>query len=128
MKNKVFVILAIGTISYLAIVGAVLMLYQADPADLQWQERETYNARQIGQLDLGMSKDSVIRILGSPDINEAKASPKGDMQVLFYRTHHVTSDGITTKDECTPLVFRDNELIAWGNDSYRDYQDNQRRE
>ena len=128
MKNKVFVILAIGAVSYLAIVGAVLMLYQADPADLQWQERETYNARQIGQLDLGMSEDSVIRILGSPDINEAKASPKGDMQVLFYRTHHVTSDGITTKDECTPLVFRDNELIAWGNDSYRDYQDNQRRE
>ena len=128
MKNKVFVILAIGAVSYLAIVGAVLMLYQADPADLQWQERETYNARHIGQLDLGMSKDSVIRILGSPDINEAKASPKGDMQVLFYRTHHVTSDGITTKDECTPLVFKDNELIAWGNDSYRDYQDNQRRE
>jgi len=128
MKHKVFVILAIGAISYLAIIGAVLMLYQADPADLQWQERETYNARQIGQLDLGMSKDSVIRILGSPDITEAKASPKGNMQVLFYRTHHLTSDGITTKDECTPLVFRDNELIAWGNDSYRDYQANQRRE
>lgn len=104
------------------------MLYQADPADLQWQERETYNARQIGQFDLGMSKDSVIRILGSPDINEAKASSEGDMQVLFYRTHHVTSDGITTKDECTPLVFRDNKLIAWGNDSYRDYQNYQRRE
>lgn len=66
MKNKVFVILAIGAVSYLAIVGLVLMLYQADPADLKWQERETYNARQIGQLDLGMSKDSVIRILGSP--------------------------------------------------------------
>lgn len=128
MKNKVFVILAIGAASYLAVVAAVLMLYQADPADLQWQERETYNARQIGQLDLGMSKDSVIRVLGSPDINEAKASPEGDMQVLFYRTHHITSDGITTKDECTPLVFRDNELIAWGNDSYRDYQAHQRRE
>ncbi|AAV81699.1 DUF3192 domain-containing protein [Idiomarina loihiensis] len=128
MKNKVFVILAIGAVSYLAIVGAVLMLYQADPADLQWQERETYNARQIGQFDLGMSKDSVIRVLGSPDITEAKASSEGDMQVLFYRTHHVTSDGITTKDECTPLVFRDNKLIAWGNDSYRDYQNYQRRE
>jgi len=128
MKNKVFVILAIGAISYLAIVGAVLMLYQADPDDLQWQERETYNARKIGQLDLGMSKDSVIRILGSPDINEAKASPEGDMQVLFYRTHHVTSDGITTKDECAPLVFRDSKLVAWGSDSYRDYQSYQRRE
>ena len=37
MKNKVFVILAIGAISYLAIVGLVLMLYQADPADLKWR-------------------------------------------------------------------------------------------
>lgn len=120
--RKVVILLASGIISYLAIVGLVLSLYEADPADMKWQERETYNARQIGQLEFGMSKDDVIRMLGSPDINEAKETASGNYQVLFYRTHHVTSDGITTKDECTPLLFQNNKLSAWGTDAYKDYQ------
>lgn len=121
--RKVVLLLIAGIVSYLAIVGLVLSLYQADPADMKWQERETYNAKQIGQLEFGMSKDDVIRMLGSPDINEAKETSGGAHQVLFYRTHHVTSDGITTKDECTPLLFKDNQLIAWGSDAYEDYQE-----
>ncbi|RUO77308.1 DUF3192 domain-containing protein [Idiomarina seosinensis] len=121
--RKVVLLLITGILSYLAIVGLVLSLYEADPADMKWQERETYNAKQIGQLEFGMSKDDVIRMLGSPDINEAKETSTGAHQVLFYRTHHVTSDGITTKDECTPLLFNDNQLIAWGSDAYEDYQE-----
>ncbi|MGM0480619.1 MAG: DUF3192 domain-containing protein [Pseudomonadota bacterium] len=120
--RKIALILIAGVMSYVAIVGLVLSLYQADPADMKWEERETYNAKQIGQLEFGMSKDAVIRELGSPDINEAKETESGAHQVLFYRTHHVTSDGITSKDECTPLLFRDNQLVAWGNDAYEDYQ------
>ncbi|AVJ55655.1 hypothetical protein C5610_04620 [Idiomarina sp. OT37-5b] len=121
--RKIVLLLVGGTLSYLAVVALVHVLYEADPADMKWQERETYNAKQIGQLEFGMSKDDVIRMLGSPDINEAKETSAGAHQVLFYRTHHVTSDGITTKDECTPLLFRDNQLIAWGGDAYQDYQE-----
>lgn len=120
--RKVVILLIAGIVSYLAIVGLVLSLYEADPADMKWQERETYNARQIGQLEFGMSKDDVIRMLGSPDINEAKETSSGNYQVLFYRTHHVTSDGITSKDECTPLLFENNQLRAWGSDAYENYQ------
>ena len=121
--RKIVLLIAGGIFAYLAVVGLVLFFYQADPADMKWQERETYNAKQIGQLEFGMSKDDVIRMLGSPDINEAKETSNGAHQVLFYRTHHVTSDGITTKDECTPLLVRDNELVGWGNDAYQDYQE-----
>jgi len=27
-------------------------------------------------------------------------------------------DGITTKDECTPLVFRNGNLVGWGDSAY----------
>ena len=121
--RRLVVLMVGGILSYLAVVCLVLFLYEADPADMKWQERETYNAKQIGQLEFSMSKDDVIRMLGSPDISEAKETQSGAHQVLFYRTHHVTSDGITTKDECTPLLFRNNELVGWGNDAYQDYQE-----
>jgi hypothetical protein len=38
-------------------------------------------------------------------------------QVLYYRTHRTHSDGETTKDETTPLVFKDSALIGWGMDA-----------
>ncbi|RUO80546.1 hypothetical protein CWI84_05670 [Idiomarina tyrosinivorans] len=121
MNLKVIKILVIGFVLYGAFAAVVLSLYEANPDDMQWQERETFNAKQIGKLNLGMTKDALIRLLGSPDITEAKETPQGNVQVLFYRTHHVTSDGVTTKDECTALLFRDNELIAWGDSAYKDY-------
>ena len=40
-------------------------------------------------------------------------------EVLFFRTHRTHSDGETTKDECTPLVFRDGVLIGFGDKAYR---------
>jgi hypothetical protein len=39
---------------------------------------------------------------------------------LFYRTQRKHSDGETTRDETTPLVFRDNRLIGWGDGVYND--------
>ena len=123
--RKLALVFVVGIVGYIAILGLVKVFYQADPADMKWQERETYNAMQIGQLELGKSKDQVIRMLGSPDINEAKKTDQGDLHVLFYRTHHVTSDGITTKDECTALLFANNKLTAWGSGAYDSYKGTQ---
>jgi hypothetical protein len=39
--------------------------------------------------------------------------------VLFYRTHRRDGDGVTTKDECTPLVFKNGLLIGWGDAAYQ---------
>lgn len=41
--------------------------------------------------------------------------------ILRYRTHHRHSDGETTRDETTPLVFVDGTLAAWGEASLVDY-------
>ncbi|KFZ31692.1 membrane protein [Pseudidiomarina salinarum] len=121
--SKMFKIVIIGFAIYLAAAAVILHYYQADPENMNWQERETFNLKQIGRLDLGIPKGDVIRLLGSPDISEAKATGDGEeLLVLFYRTHHVKSDGITTRDECTPLLFKNDQLIAWGADAYSDYQ------
>jgi len=122
MNTKVIKIIVIGFLVYVGFAIAILQLYQADPESMNWQERETFNQKQIGTLDLGTGKDEIIRLLGSPDISEAKATDDGEIQILFYRTHHVKSDGITTRDECTPLLFKDDQLIAWGEDAYSDYR------
>jgi hypothetical protein len=42
---------------------------------------------------------------------------------MFYRTQHRQADGITTEDECTALLFENNELIAWGDSAYQSYVD-----
>lgn len=120
--SKMLKIVIIGFAVYFAATAIVLQLYQADPENMSWQERETFNLKQIGRLNLGTPRDDVIRLLGSPDISEAKVTDSGEILILFYRTHHVKSDGITTRDECTPLLFKDNKLIAWGADAYSEYQ------
>jgi len=33
---------------------------------------------------------------------------------LFYRTRRTEADGETSRDETTPLVFKNNELVGWG--------------
>lgn len=123
MNSKLVKVIVIGFLIYAGLAATILHFYQGDTESMNWQERETFNLKQIGQLDLGVMKDDVIRLLGSPDISEAKMTDDGHVQVLFYRTHHVTSDGITTRDECTPLLFRDNTLVAWGENAYGEYQD-----
>ncbi|CUA83001.1 MULTISPECIES: DUF3192 domain-containing protein [Pseudidiomarina] len=120
--SKMLKVIIIGFAVYVAAAALVLHFYQADPENMSWQERETFNLKQIGRLDLGADKGDVIRLLGSPDISEAKATDNGEVLILFYRTHHVKSDGITTRDECTPLLFKDDKLIAWGADAYSEYQ------
>ena len=41
---------------------------------------------------------------------------------MFFRTQHVRADGLTTQDECTPLLFENDKLIAWGEGAYLSYQ------
>lgn len=120
--SKALKITGFGFILYLIIAGAVLHFYTANPETMTWQEREVFNRKFIGRLELSQDKDMVMRLLGPPDISEAHTdSENGDLLILFYRTQHVRSDGVTTRDETTPLLFRDNQLFAWGEQAYERY-------
>ncbi|MCE9787265.1 DUF3192 domain-containing protein [Shewanella chilikensis] len=83
-----------------------------------WQLQQQQNQQQLAKLTLGMDQQQVQHLMGQADFNEAFLSNEQQVQVLFYRTRHRHSDGKTTKDECTPLVFRDQQLIGWGDKAY----------
>ena len=110
-----------GFALYAIFVYSVVSFFPDRPEDMDWQDREQYNKVQIANLSLGTSKEEILALLGSPDITEAKQTREGMMQVMFYRTQHMKSDGITTQNECTPLLFEDDILVAWGDGVYLNF-------
>ena len=67
------------------------------------------NRSQLDKLSVGMSTDQVRRAMGKP----YKSEFLGSRQVWYYITEW-QSDGQTTMDEMTPLVFENNVLLGWG--------------
>lgn len=123
MDKKVVKFVGIGFAAYAVFAASVLTFYEDDPDQMSWQDRQAYNQKFINELsiDAPISKDHVLQSLGSPDITEAKTISEQNYQVMFYRTHHKESDGITTKDECTPFLFKNGELVAWGEGAYEQF-------
>lgn len=86
--------------------------------EADWRQTQKANRSYINQLTTGTSLVQVMQDLGAPDFTEAFQQGDSSVQVLFYRTHHRRSDGMTTKDECTPLVFSNGRLSGWGEKAY----------
>ncbi|MDD3763490.1 MAG: DUF3192 domain-containing protein [Nevskiales bacterium] len=76
--------------------------------------KEARNRDIISGLALGISAEAVRDRLGEPDFSEAWMEDGHEVRVLRYRTHRTHSDGDTTRDETTPLVFRDGKLEGIG--------------
>ncbi|MEP0356605.1 MAG: DUF3192 domain-containing protein [Paraglaciecola sp.] len=123
MNKKIVNRIVIGVFLYGIFVVAVINLYPDKPENMGWEDREEYNKVQISKLELGLQKQAILDLLGSPDITEAKRNSNKELQVMFYRTQHMQADGVTTQDECTPLLFENNELIAWGDNAYQSFID-----
>lgn len=106
MNKKVITrtLLALGV--YGIFVVLVVLFYDDSPDKMVWEDREAYNRQFIAKLQLEQfTFEQAITELGSPDITEARKVADDKFQVMFYRTQHVKSDGITTQDECTFLLF-----------------------
>lgn len=121
MNGKVLKLILLGAVAYALFVFLVMSFYPDKPENMDWQDREEYNKVQITKLSLGATREEVLALLGSPDITEAKMESGTTIQVMFYRTQHVRADGLTTQDECTPLLFENERLIAWGEGAYQSY-------
>ncbi|WP_439101374.1 DUF3192 domain-containing protein [Congregibacter sp.] len=87
-----------------------------------WRDDQSDNRAMISKLEIGTSRNSVVDSLGTPADSEAFTHDGEELRVLFYRTQRKHSDGETTRDETTPLVFKNNQLIGWGDSVYRDYR------
>lgn len=68
----------------------------------------------LNELDLGRALASIDAELGVPDFTDSFMRNGEAIRVLYDRTHHSDSDGKTTRDESTPLVFIDDQLVGWG--------------
>ncbi|MBR9726773.1 DUF3192 domain-containing protein [Shewanella intestini] len=114
MNNKAPIVIGSVFVGYLIFVAITMTLHTPTPDDQGWEDRQQYNQQKIAELTLGLSLKQVSTLLGSADFVEAKNTATGAFQLRYYRTHHIASDNKTTKDECTPLLFNNQKLIAWG--------------
>ncbi|MGB0948378.1 MULTISPECIES: DUF3192 domain-containing protein [Pseudoalteromonas] len=125
MLKKFIRYLILGLGLYALIATLVIAFYKDDPQAMIWQDRESFNKRYIEKLSLDSQTtlNTVLDYLGSPDLTFAKRDNEQVLQIIFYRTQHITSDGITTMDECTGLLFKNGQLILWGPSAYSKYQE-----
>ncbi len=109
---------------YPLLTWLVLNFYPDDPARMQWNDREAFNRKYIAQLlqHPTTERQQVINRLGGPDITEAVKLQNDIYQLMYYRTKRAISDGITTKDECSPLLFKNQRLIAVEAEAISRYQ------
>ncbi|WJG10416.1 DUF3192 domain-containing protein [Aliiglaciecola sp. LCG003] len=121
MNSKVVKRIGLGVLLYISFVVVLVIYNPDDTSKMGWEDRQEFNTVQIAKLEMGTPRDAILELMGPPDISEAKKMDDGYVQVLFYRTQHKQSDGITTQDECTPLLFEDNTLVAWGDGTYQAY-------
>ena len=84
-----------------------------------WQQQHKNNREVISNLALDTSYQTVLNKLNTPNFTELLKQGDDVYQVLFYATHSIHSDGKMTKDECTPLVFKNDKLIGVGDTIYK---------
>jgi len=97
--------------------GCLIVAGDRDWSDSDWEQRQSENRKAISNLSLKMSRLKVMDELGVPSFSEGFVKAGKEYQVLYYRTQKTKSDGETTKDETTPLVFKDNKLVGWGSEA-----------
>lgn len=90
------------------------VLYQRFEKDM-WS-----NYVRLNDVHLGMSRAEVIGIVGQPGIKEEGDYRGGHYVYYFYLTHSMDfQDSNTVRGGYTPLVFKDNKLVAIGKREYR---------
>jgi hypothetical protein len=84
------------------------------------------NRKSVSKLAIGMSKDEVLKIMGTEPfiygrmtvnnpyrVQRLQGSSKV-YQVVYYVTSIETDDNIIDENELTPFIFSDGKLIGWG--------------
>lgn len=84
-----------------------------------WEQIEKTNRDEIARLESGQALSTIMNTMGTPDFDESLKLGSETYRVLYYRTHRKVADGMTTRDECTPLVFRNGELVGWGDNQIK---------
>lgn len=113
MKKSLLALLIIAPLS-LSLTGCVIAVGGEDGHSMSgdFEDREFKNRKKIAGIQLNTSLSDVAREMGVADFNESYLDDGKTVKVVYYRTQRLHKDGLTTKDECTKLVFVNNNLTA----------------
>jgi hypothetical protein len=122
--QKKYLVLLLLVLAYPGFTWLATHYYPDNPNKMVWDDREAFNRKFIQAIDLSKSlqQQEISKVLGGPDITEAILSDSGLHQIFYYRTLRAISDGITTRDECTPLLFLNRQLIAVGEQAEQQFR------
>ncbi|MCT6700146.1 DUF3192 domain-containing protein [Rheinheimera sp. 4Y26] len=119
--NSLMKLFAAATLTSL-LSGCVIAVGHDENDDDSWSKTKKVqqaNQNYISQLKTGVDAASVRNSLGTPDFTESFQKNGDTVEVLFYRTHRSHGDGVTSKDECTALIFQRGLLVGWGDKAYQ---------
>jgi len=72
----------------------------------------------LNKIDIGMTKQEVVSIMGQPYTREVYQLPDGAvLQYLIYVTYYEVGH-----QETTPICLKDNRVIGWGRNFYEQQQ------
>lgn len=120
---KRLTLLALLASLVVALSGCVVAIGNEGPesGDSDWAEIERDNRRAIDSLRLGMGiREAQAAMPHEADFSEAFTNEGVAHRVLFYRTQRVEGDGVTARNETTPLIFANGELVGWGESAWFD--------
>ncbi|MBA6233041.1 MULTISPECIES: DUF3192 domain-containing protein [unclassified Colwellia] len=124
MKKSIIALLIAAPLT-LSLSGCVIAVGGGDEGhsmSTSFGDREYENRKQIAKIQLNSRYDDIKSQFALADFNEKYQIDGKEIKVLFYRTHRVHKDDLTTKDECTYLHFVDGVLVETGNGA--DYRRN----
>jgi len=115
MKKSLLALIVTAPLTF-GLTGCVIAVGGDDDkgftSSSHFEDREYENRKKIARLQLNSAFSAVSREMGVADFNETYLDDGKTVNVVYYRTHRLHKDGLTTKDECTKLVFVDNILTA----------------
>ena len=117
MRTAFLIILAIGIVLGPGLSGCTFHIadgYDTSSSHESVVHNERKARKYVANAQIGTPVSSVIATLGTPDFTDLLPTSDGDLRVLRYRTHRAHADGETTRDETTPLVFKDERLVGTG--------------
>jgi outer membrane protein assembly factor BamE (lipoprotein component of BamABCDE complex) len=114
---KFIINISLAALIVISLSGCIVIGDRDNWNDSDWEQTQQDNREIISDLALNTELKSVRLKLGAPNFSEAFTQSNDEYRVLYYRTQHRHSDGDTTKDETTPLIFKNNRLVGWGHDA-----------
>ncbi|MDN3652596.1 DUF3192 domain-containing protein [Thalassotalea ponticola] len=119
MKKSLSALLVIAPL-VVTLPGCIVVSTDKDGESIHFNRADTEyeNRKKIAQLQIGTPYQQALEMMGVADFSEVYEKDGQTIQVLFYRTNRKQADGMTTKDECTPLVFKQGKLTSWGDSAY----------